>query len=705
MNQNQKPQVENKDGVKLFIQNRDLSWIDFNHRVLEEANDPTVPVFERLKYISIYSNNLNEFFMIRMGSLLDVIANNQDATDIRTHLPLKDMIKQIYKKVDAVNQVRDEIYDKVIKDLANDGITITQYKECNEEEKSSMDAFYHDQILPLLSPQIMDENHPFPHLNNHLLYIGLRLRKRGKDFFGLIPIPEGLPTYLKFYSTNQLKIVLVEDIVLGYAKEIFSAYDIEEKVTFMVSRNADLNWDEKADAVNDVRAKVKKLLQTRNRRNVLRLETQKEISSTLRDYFLEKLSLSKYQHFEVKTPLKLQFVFELEKELNPQQKDKLLFPLLAQGLPQRYQPNQPMFDQIEKQDMLLMYPYEKMTPFLTLLKEAANNPDVLAIKITVYRLGKTAKLIEYLSLAAENGKDVLVVIELRARFDEKNNIDWSERLEQAGCRIIYGLDYLKIHSKLCVITYRGKKGIQYITQVGTGNYNEKTVDQYTDISVITANSKIGIEAITFFQTITMNATSETYQSLLVSPFHLKKHFLSLIEEERKKGREGLLMFKMNALTDNDFSYALKDASQAGVRIELNIRGICCLIPGIKGLTETIEVHSVVGRFLEHGRIYIFGQGESQKVYIASADLMTRNTERRMEVALPILDPELKRILVNYVKAHMQDNVKGRRLTPELTYQKIPLKKDGFKLNIQEALMNEQVRAQLKAELTPPPSKE
>jgi polyphosphate kinase len=705
MNQNQKPQVENKDGVKLFIQNRDLSWIDFNHRVLEEANDQTVPVFERLKYISIYSNNLNEFFMIRMGSLLDVIANNQDATDIRTHLPLKDMIKQIYKKVDAVNQVGDEIYDKVIKDLANDGITITQYKECNEEEKSSMDAFYHDQILPLLSPQIMDENHPFPHLNNHLLYIGLRLRKRGKDFFGLIPIPEGLPTYLKFYSTNQLKIVLVEDIVLGYAKEIFSAYDIEEKVTFMVSRNADLNWDEKADAFNDVRAKVKKLLQTRNRRNVLRLETQKEISSTLRDYFLEKLSLSKYQHFEVKTPLKLQFVFELEKELNPQQKDKLLFPLLAQGLPQRYQPNQPMFDQIEKQDMLLMYPYEKMTPFLTLIKEAANNPDVLAIKITVYRLGKTAKLIEYLSLAAENGKDVLVVIELRARFDEKNNIDWSERLEQAGCRIIYGLDYLKIHSKLCVITYRGKKGIQYITQVGTGNYNEKTVDQYTDISVITANSKIGIEAITFFQTITMNATSETYQSLLVSPFHLKKHFLSLIEEERKKGPEGLLMFKMNALTDNDFSYALKDASQAGVRIELNIRGICCLIPGVKGLTETIEVHSVVGRFLEHGRIYIFGQGESQKVYIASADLMTRNTERRMEVALPILDPELKRTLVNYVKAHMQDNVKGRRLTPELTYQKIPLKKDGLKLNIQEALMNEQARAQLKAEITPTPSKE
>jgi polyphosphate kinase len=705
MNQNQKPQVENKDGVKLFIQNRDLSWIDFNHRVLEEANDQTVPVFERLKYISIYSNNLNEFFMIRMGSLLDVIANNQDATDIRTHLPLKDIIKQIYKKVDAVNQVRDETYDNVIKDLANDGITITNYKDCNEEEKSSIDAFYHDQILPLLSPQIMDENHPFPHLNNHLLYIGLRLRKRGKDFFGLIPIPEGLPTYLKFYSTNQLKIVLVEDIVLGYAKEIFSAYDIEEKVTFMVSRNADLNWDEKADAFNDVRAKVKKLLQTRNRRNVLRLETQKEISSTLRDYFLEKLSLSKYQHFEVKTPLKLQFVFELEKELNPQQKDKLLFPLLAQGLPQRYQPNQPMFDQIEKQDMLLMYPYEKMTPFLTLIKEAANNPDVLAIKITVYRLGKTAKLIEYLSLAAENGKDVLVVIELRARFDEKNNIDWSERLEQAGCRIIYGLDYLKIHSKLCVITYRGKKGIQYITQVGTGNYNEKTVDQYTDISVITANSKIGIEAITFFQTITMNATSETYQSLLVSPFHLKKHFLSLIEEERKKGREGLLMFKMNALTDNDFSYALKDASQAGVRIELNIRGICCLIPGIKGLTETVEVHSVVGRFLEHGRIYIFGQGESQKVYIASADLMTRNTERRMEVALPILDPELKRILVNYVKAHMQDNVKGRRLTPELTYQKIPLKKDGLKLNIQEALMNEQARAQLKAELTPSPSKE
>jgi len=694
MNLKQKEAPESNDGIKAFIQNRDLSWLDFNHRVLEEATDPNVPLFERLKFASIYTNNLNEFFMIRVGSLLDIYAQNHDALDLRTHQPLKDVIKQVYKKVDTLNQFRDEVYAQLSQALKQQGVILETYKQASDEDKAIMDVFYHEHILPLLSPQIIDENHPFPHLNNQHLHIGLRLKKKGKETVGLIPIPQGIPPYVKFLTSGQIKIILVEEIVYAYVKDIFSAYDIEEKTILMVSRNADLNWDEKADAFNDVRTKVKKMLQTRNRRYVLRLETKKDISNTLRDYLLDKLNLSKYQHLEVEAPLKMQFVFDLEKELNPQQKEQLLFPALIQGFPQRYQLSKPMIDQIEQQDMLMMYPFEKMTPFLQLIKEAANNLDVLSIKITVYRLGKTAKLIEYLSLAAENGKDVLVIIELRARFDEKNNIDWSERLEQAGCRIIYGLDYLKIHSKLCVITYRGKKGIQYITQVGTGNYNEKTVEQYTDLSLITANSKIGMEAITFFQTISMNATSEAYQSLLVSPFHLKKHFLALIEEEKKKGKDGFLMFKMNALTDNDFSYALKDASQAGVTIQMNIRGICCLLPGIKGVTDNIEVHSVIGRFLEHGRVYIFGKGEQQKIYIGSADLMTRNTERRMEVAIPILDAELKKILYRYVQSYMDDNIKGRRLISDGTYQKITPKKDQDKLSIQQRLLDELFRKSL-----------
>jgi polyphosphate kinase len=695
MNLKQKELLENNEVVKPFIQNRDLSWLDFNYRVLEEATDPSVPLFERLKFASIYTNNLNEFFMIRVGSLLDIVAQNHDALDLRTHQPLKDVIKQVYKKVETQNQFRDQVFENLTEELKVQGVIIQNFKSCSDEEKGLIDAFYQEHISPLLSPQIIDENHPFPHLNNQHLHIGLRLKKKGKETFGLIPIPESIPTYIKFYLSGQLKVVLVEDIIYAYIKDIFSAYDIEEKTIFMVSRNADLNWDEKADAFNDVRTKVKKMLQNRNRKYVLRLETKKDISNNLRDYLLEKFTLSKYQHFEVSAPLKMQFVFEFEKELNPQQKEKLLYPPLLQGLPQRYQINKPMFDQIEQQDMLLMYPYEKMAPFLQLIKEAANNPEVLSIKITVYRLGKTAKLIEYLSLAAENGKDVLVVIELRARFDEKNNIDWSERLEQAGCRIIYGLDYLKIHSKLCVITYRGKKGIQYITQVGTGNYNEKTVDQYTDLSLITANPKIGMEAITFFQTISMNATSESYQSLLVSPFHLKKRFLAMIEEEKAKGKDGFLMFKLNALTDNDFSYALKEASQAGVTIRLNIRGISCLIPGIKGVTENIEVHSVVGRFLEHARVYIFGKGEGQKIYIGSADLMTRNTERRMEVAIPILDPEIKTILFNYVQTYMKDTIKGRRLSGDGTYQKLMTKKDQERMSAQTLMMDDRFREDLK----------
>lgn len=680
---------------KHYIQNRDLSWLDFNHRVLEEASDHQVPLYERLKFISIYTNNLNEFFMIRVGSLLDIYHQNPEALDLRTTSPLKDVIKSVYKKIENINQIRDELYQQVTSLLQTQGIMIASYKSCSDDQKATLDTYFHDQILPLLSPQIIDENHPFPHLNNQQLHIGLRLKKKGKETFGIIPIPEGLPSYIKFNLTGQLRIVLIEDIILHYVKDIFSAYDIEEKTILMVSRNADLNWDEKADAFNDVRTKVKKMLQTRNRRYVLRLETQKEISNSLRDYLLEKLNLSKYQHFEVTTPLKLAFVFDLEKEIPEMVKPTLLFPSLSQGLPQRFTQGKSMIEQIEQQDMLSMYPYEKMTPFLQLIKEAANNPEVLSIKITVYRLGKTAKLIEYLSLAAENGKDVLVVIELRARFDEKNNIDWSERLEQAGCRIIYGLDYLKIHSKLCVITYRGKKGIQYITQVGTGNYNEKTVDQYTDLSLMTANPKIGIEALTFFQTISMNATSESYQTLVVSPFHLKNRFLELIALEKQKGKDGFLMFKMNALTDNDFSNALKDASQAGVTIKMNIRGTCCLVPGIKGVTDNIEVRSVVGRFLEHGRIYIFGKGDSQKVYLASADLMTRNTERRMEIGIPIEDVELKTILYRYVELYMKDNVKARRLNADGTYSRIPLKKDEDRIHAQALLMDDGFRANLK----------
>ena len=362
MNLKQKELLENNEIVKPFIQNRDLSWLDFNYRVLEEATDPTVPLFERLKFASIYTNNLNEFFMIRVGSLLDIIAQNHDALDLRTHQPLKDLIKQVYKKVETQNQFRDQVFENLTEELKGLGVIIQNFKACSDEEKGLIDAFYQEHISPLLSPQIIDENHPFPHLNNQHLHIGLRLKKKGKETFGLIPIPETIPTYIKFYLSGQLKIVLVEDIIYAYIKDIFSAYDIEEKTIFMVSRNADLNWDEKADAFNDVRTKVKKMLQNRNRKYVLRLETKKDISNNLRDYLLEKFNLSKYQHFEVSTPLKMQFVFEFEKELNPQQKEKLLFPPLLQGLPQRYQINKPMFDQIEQQDMLLMYPYEKMAP-------------------------------------------------------------------------------------------------------------------------------------------------------------------------------------------------------------------------------------------------------------------------------------------------------------------------------------------------------
>jgi polyphosphate kinase len=668
-----------------YLQNRDRSWLNFNKRVVEEANDTSVPLFERLKFISIYQSNLQEFFMIRVGSLKDVLLENPHARDTRTGQPIEDVIKSLYKTAKSHLTYFEKTYRSILKELDKNKIKITPYSKLSKSQKRFIERTMAEQIKPLLSPQVIDENHPFPSLNVGQLYVGLNLKRKEKESMGLLPVPTSLPMFYVIQGKN-VQIVLLESIVEHMAKDIFVGYDIKEKLIFSITRNADLNWDEQADAFYDARMKVKKLLQTRNRQSVLRLVTDRKISSGFINELLSRIQLKPFEHHLIKTPLHFSFVFQLEKLLSDSQKGDLLYPPLVQKLPPRYQLNLPVKEQVFKHDLMSFYPYNTMQPFLRLLKEAASDPEVVSIKITVYRLGKTAKLVEYLSLAAENGKDVLVIIELRARFDEKNNIDWSERLELAGCRIIYGLDYLKIHSKICVITYRGKNQNRFITQIGTGNYNEKTVEQYTDISLMTSHHTIGLEALTFFQTISMNATSEDYHDLVVSPFHLKRTFLSLIEEEKKKGKEGRITFKLNSLTDVDFAKALQEASQAGVIVRLNVRGICCLVPQVPGWTDNVFVHSVVGRFLEHGRVYIFGDGESSKVFIASADLMTRNTERRMEVGVPIYDKPLKHMLVQYVELYFKDNVKGRIMNAKGLYERLGVQESSQIMNAQQYLL-------------------
>ena len=653
-----------------FLQNRDLSWLRFNFRVLEEAADTRVPLLERLKFLSIYQSNLQEFFMIRVGSLKDVLIANPNAKDTRTLLPLESIIKQIYKQANLHVSKFQSTYREVVQSLHSSGIHLKSWKQLTSKEIKAITPFIEDTILPLLSPQIIDVNHPFPSLNSGQLYLGLNLKRKDKELMGLLPVPSGLPPYLTLPGKS-LKIILVENIIESLLESIFNGYKITEKMVFFINRNGDLNWDEQADAFFDARMKVKKLLSVRNRQSILRLVMDRKISSEFLDVVLKRTQLKSFETSVVKTPLNLSFVYPLEKQLQPPLKEKVVYPPFIAKLPEGYQTNIAMKDQLIKRDMMVYYPYQSMTPFLRLIKEAALDPECRSIKITLYRLGKTAKLVEYLSLAAENGKDVLVVIELRARFDEKNNIDWSERLEQAGCRIIYGLDYLKIHSKLCVITYQHKGKNIFVTQIGTGNYNERTVELYTDLSLMTSNEKIGLEAITFFQSLSLNSPREHYESLVVSPYHLKQTFLSLIAREKAKGTNGRIRMKCNSLTDNDFSIAFAEASKKGVKIELNIRGICCLLPNVPAWTETITIHSVVGRFLEHGRVYIFGEGEDVKVYIASADLMTRNTERRMEVGVEIHDIHIKHQLIAYVDFYMNDSVKGREMTSSGDFKAIP----------------------------------
>lgn len=689
-----KKNERNKSKGLPFLQNRDQSWLRFNFRVLEEAQDQTVPLLERLKFLSIYQSNLQEFFMIRVGSLKDVLIANPHAKDTRTLLPLEHVIKQLYRQANQHIPSFQSTFKDVVKGLENYGIKIKSWKQLTAKEIKEITPYIEDTITPLLSPQIIDVNHPFPSLNSGQLYLGLNLKRKEKEMMGLLPIPLGLPAYVTLPG-KPIKIILIEHIIEALLESIFNGYKITEKMVFYINRNGDLNWDEQADAFYDARMKVKKLLSVRNRQSMLRLVMDRKISSNFLELLLKRTQIKEFETSVLKTPLNLSFVFQLEKQVVSPLKDRLTFPSFVAKNPVGYLGNVAMKEQLFKRDMMVYYPYQSINPFLRWLKEAALDPECRSIKITLYRLGKTAKLVEYLSLAAENGKDVLVVIELRARFDEKNNIDWSERLEQAGCRIIYGLDYLKIHSKLCVITYQHKGKTSFITQIGTGNYNERTVELYTDLSLMTSNEKIGLEAITFFQSLSLNSPRDSYSSLVVSPFHLKQTFLQLIEQEKAKASRGRIRIKCNSLTDNDFSIAFAEASKKGVPIDLNIRGICCLLPNVPGWTETIRVHSVVGRFLEHGRVYVFGDGEDAKVFIASADLMTRNTERRMEVGVEIIDASIKKQLIAYVDFYMNDSVKGRMMSSKGDF--IPILPSTTSVqDVQNQLLYHEISSILKA---------
>ena len=687
-----------------YTQNRELSWLQFNARVLAEAEDENVPLLERFKFLAIFTSNLDEFFMIRVGSLCDMAAVDKEHTDSKSGLTAKEQLHLIYKAVEPLYARRDAAFSDVDSKLSAIGLRRLTMDSLAPDEQKYIKRYFKDIIAPVLSPQIVDSHHPFPHLEGKVLHIAALLSHKKTERLGL-PVPASLPPVV-FLPETPSRYILTEDILLAYADHVFEMYDVLEKTVLCVTRNADIQVDDETFGVEggDFRKKMEKLLRQRRRMAVVRVEINRPISDHFKEHFRSRFEVSDAQIFLSRTaPLKLGYAFSLGEHLPEKKRAFLSDAPFTPQQPAMLSAGQSLLKAALQRDILLSYPYESMEPFLQMIREAANDPAVLAIRITIYRLASKAKLVEYLCAAAENGKDVTALIELRARFDEQNNIDWSERMEEAGCKIIYGFEDYKVHSKICLITRRERGAVRHITQVGTGNYNEKTAKQYTDVSLITADERIGQDAGAFFNNMALGNLSGHYSRLFVAPTSLKNNILALMDEQIAKGKDGYILLKFNSLTDIDVIAKLREASCAGVTVEMIVRGICCLLPGVPGHTENITVTSIVGRFLEHSRIYVFGRGDEEKMYISSADLMTRNTERRVEIACPIDDPAVRTRLHDILYAMQHDTVKARVLQPDGTYCKKPAVQDPIcaqNLLMQQAIENARKQA---AQPAPHPS--
>ncbi len=680
-----------------YTQNRELSWLQFNARVLAEAEDENVPLLERFKFLAIFTSNLDEFFMIRVGSLCDMATVDKEHTDSKSGLTAKEQLHLIYKAVEPLYARRDAAFSDVDSKLSAIGLRRLTMDSLAPDEQKYIKRYFKDIIAPVLSPQIVDSHHPFPHLEGKVLHIAALLSHKKTERLGLLPVPASLPPVV-FLPETPSRYILTEDILLAYADHVFEMYDVLEKTVLCVTRNADIQVDDETFGVEggDFRKKMEKLLRQRRRMAVVRVEINRPISDHFKEHFRSRFEVSDAQIFLSRTaPLKLGYAFSLGEHLPEKKRAFLSDAPFTPQQPAMLSAGQSLLKAALQRDILLSYPYESMEPFLQMIREAANDPAVLAIRITIYRLASKAKLVEYLCAAAENGKDVTALIELRARFDEQNNIDWSERMEEAGCKIIYGFEDYKVHSKICLITRRERGAVRHITQVGTGNYNEKTAKQYTDVSLITADERIGQDAGAFFNNMALGNLSGRYSRLFVAPTSLKNNILALMDEQIAKGKDGYILLKFNSLTDIDVIAKLREASCAGVTVEMIVRGICCLLPGVPGHTENITVTSIVGRFLEHSRIYVFGRGDEEKMYISSADLMTRNTERRVEIACPIDDPAVRTRLHDILYAMQHDTVKARVLQPDGTYCKKPAVQDPIcaqDLLMQQAIENARKQA-------------
>lgn len=652
--------------------NRELSWLKFNERVLEEAESEKVPLCERLSFVSIYQSNLDEFFMVRVGSLIDQMNLSKDIRENKTNMTPKEQIKKILEQVSRLNYRKDAIYEKLLGMLEDYEIKIVDFSKIGKKENEHLEQYFKTEIAPLISQTIVGKRQPFPFLKNKEIYaVGVLERKNGKEKLGIVPCNAGVFPRLIHVPGSPDTYVLAEEFILHYMPEVFPGYTVKAKSLIRVTRNADIDADALYDEDLDYRDFMVELIKKRKRLAPVRLELSRELDGNIVDTLCEYLDVKREYVFRNNTPLDLSFLFQIQDRLR--NVPELFYGKRVPQYSAQFCKDKPILDQIQEKDKLLAYPFDSIKPFLQMLNEAAVDPEVVSVKMTLYRVARQSKVVEALIEAAENGKEVLVLVELKARFDEENNIEWSRRLEDAGCHVIYGLDGYKVHSKLCLITKKKKGKLQYIVQVGTGNYNEKTARLYTDLSLMTSNAELGKEASAVFAALAMGETVKQTKHLLVAPNCLQNKVLEMIDDEiecAKNGQDAYIGVKINSLTDKKIIDRLILASKAGVRIDLIVRGICCLVPGVKGETENIRVVSIVGRYLEHSRIYIFGSGEREKVYIASADFMTRNTLRRVEVAVPIYDPELKTQLEEMFITMLSDNQQAREMQNDGNYVRV-----------------------------------
>ena len=668
--------------------NRELSWLKFNERVIEEAENPEVPLCERMNFVSIYQSNLDEFFRVRVGSLQDQMLVNKKIRDNKTNMTSEEQIRAILKEVKRLNKRKDAAYKDLMGKVEEYGIRLIDFTTAKSDEKKYLEQYFNHEIVPLSSPTIVGKRQPFPFLRNQDIYAVVVLETRsGKERIGIIPCTNNMVERLIELPGGKGRYILSENIILHYIGKVFKGYKVKGKSLIRVVRNADIDADALYDEDLDYREFMADLMKERKKLSPVRLDMSREIDESVVEALCRYLDVLPERVFRSEAPLDLSFVYKIQDllRMNPE-----LF--YEKRVPQKsasFRDGESILKQIEKEDKLLSYPYESIRPFLNMLNEAAEDDSVISIKMTLYRLAKQSKIIEALCEAAENGKEVVVLVELRARFDEENNIRWSRMLEKAGCQIIYGLEGYKVHSKLCLITKKGADGIEYITQIGTGNYNEKTARLYTDLSLMTADEQIGMDAARVFQALAKGETVEESEHLLVAPKCLQSRIIDMIDAEiqnKKNGEDAYIGLKLNSLTDKKIMDKLVEASCAGVHIDMIIRGICCLIPGVKGQTENIHIISIVGRFLEHSRIYIFGCGENRKYYISSADFMTRNTVKRVEVAAPVYDPAIKTRIQGMFDLMLGDNRKARKENADGKY--ILVKCEGEPVNSQEALYQE-----------------